>query len=184
MAADVKPLGGPQGPGAITKGKLDFFCFFQIWYAKSFKTPGDPVKGVFDWPSYICIVGGFAGMLAMLWISYRSRPNKELSYIATYAIGHVFGQGLPEGLIRLQLGSSKSIVLFFVMTTFFLRLMYLSMVITKMTAKERAESIDSLDDLFKSGHSHRKIMINPGWYDVYSAMDSRMARLKDRQMDA
>ena len=129
---------------------------YRIWYAKTFKLKGDPVRGIFDGPSYALIILGFLGICPLVWMVIKREDCKiGISYVITWLVGHIFGQGLPVGF-TLRKKSGNAIIMLFIFTTLFLRLMYLSMVITNITAMEKGPTVDSLEQLAKE--NHRKVV--------------------------
>ena len=142
-----------------------------IWYAKSYRIKGDPVRGIFDWNSYGMITLGLLGLAALIFLALR-REDDNLSpvYVAVWCLGHVFGQGLPQTFDDKRSKSTNSTVLLFIMSTFFLRLMYLSMVITNITAQEKGPTVDTLEQL--ANEPHRKVTMIQNIGETWKDLDS------------
>ena len=147
--------------------------FSNILYKKEFKFNGDPISGVFDRTSYICIGIFFPVKVFLFWI-FRKERNKrlqfsELAEIFTYSFGHMFAQGLPD---KFEIGrKTKALTTIFLIGTFFIRFFYLSIVITKMTALQKMPEVNSLEDLEQQ--THRKILhfgILDGYKEVYQSI--------------
>ena len=116
-------------------------------YAKRLSLDGDPFTGVFDLPSYISIGVSFIALSVSIWLALvHEKANTSLLHVLFKNFGNVFGQGidiLPKRTL------TSSILFLFIGSFTFLRLMYASIIMAKLTAKVDGLTINSAEDLNK-----------------------------------
>ena len=138
----------------------------QIWYKKNSKMIGDPFRGVFDMPSYALITLDLIAFPILLWFYFKREGDSiHMKDLLLEMFGHIFGQGLSDKF-NTKSQSTNAIIFLFITTSHFLRLMYLSIVTTKLIAKELGQGVDTLEQL--ALESHRKIIMFEGFFKHYN----------------
>ena len=130
-----------------------------IFYGKLFSIQGDIIEGIFDWPSYISIMVGAIAFNVTIYVALkRENLMASLTFVktSTYLVGHIFGQGFPYSGSRT---STQSILQLFFITYTLLRLMYTSILITKLTATDDLFSINSLEELAREKTEMRILIV-------------------------
>ena len=125
----------------------------KILYAKSHSVIADPIDGVFDWPSYGFIALASLATTIMAWATLWAEGNHfTISQVLLYNFGHLMNQPLPIANPKpSSRRPSTEITLGFSMMFFeFIRVMYCSVIVGKLTALGTHSSIDSLQDVYDS----------------------------------
>lgn len=120
---------------------------YRIFYRNEYLFHGDPISGIFDLQSSLCVALSFGLLALSAWFyAAKEREKLALGQIVFHYTAHIFGQEIPfEGSLTRK--GSKIALLAFVVFSLFVRLFYLSVCITKMTGKTKTSAVDSLEDL-------------------------------------
>ena len=126
----------------------------RIHYAKTLSIAADPIEGVFDWPSYGFIALSILASTVVAWVSLKAEGNPfSIVQILIYNIGHLMNQQLPMARTKVKKPrrqSTRIILGFLMMFLEFVRVMYCSIIIRKLTAMGTYNQIDSLEDLYNA----------------------------------